>query len=101
MKTQIGLGVLSVPVVFGSLGIIPGVIILLVIAGITTWSGYIVGITKNRYPHVYGLDDVGQLMFGRIGREVLGLAFALCTWLLGGIILSPWQFANSSTSFHL
>ena len=94
MKTQIGLGVLSVPVVFGSMGIIPGVIILLAIAGITTWSGYIVGITKNRYPHVYGLDDIGQLMFGRIGREVLGLAFALCKWLLGRIRSRLWRFAN-------
>lgn len=80
MKTQIGLGVLSIPIVFGSLGIIPGVILLCTIAGITTWSGYIVGVTKNRYPHIYGLDDTGDLMFGRIGREVFGLAFVFCKW---------------------
>ena len=83
MKTQIGLGVLSIPIVFGSLGIVPGVVILCAIAGITTWSGYIVGVTKNRYPHIYGLDDTGDLMFGRIGREVFGLAFVLCKWATG------------------
>jgi amino acid permease len=37
MKTQIGLGVLSIPLVFDTLGMIPGIIILLAIASITTW----------------------------------------------------------------
>lgn len=37
MKTQIGLGVLSIPLVFDTLGMIPGIIILLAIAVITTW----------------------------------------------------------------
>lgn len=37
MKTQIGLGVLSIPLVFDTLGMIPGIIILLTIAIITTW----------------------------------------------------------------
>lgn len=37
MKTQIGLGVLSIPLVFDTLGMIPGIIVLLGIAIITTW----------------------------------------------------------------
>ena len=37
MKTQIGLGVLSIPLVFDTLGMIPGIIILVSIAIITTW----------------------------------------------------------------
>lgn len=37
MKTQIGLGVLSIPLVFDTLGMIPGIIVLLCIAAITTW----------------------------------------------------------------
>lgn len=37
MKTQIGLGVLSIPLVFDTLGMIPGIIVLLAIAFITTW----------------------------------------------------------------
>ncbi|KAJ3515165.1 hypothetical protein NM208_g14999 [Fusarium decemcellulare] len=77
MKTQIGLGVLSIPSVFDALGIIPGVILLCVIGGITTWSDYIVGIFKLRHPEVYGIDDVGRLIFGRIGREVMTVAFCL------------------------
>ncbi|KAL2680420.1 hypothetical protein Neosp_008021 [[Neocosmospora] mangrovei] len=75
MKTQIGLGVLSLPSVLDTLGLIPGVIILCVIAGITTWSDYMVGVFKRNHPDVYGVDDVGQLLFGRIGKELFAAAF--------------------------
>lgn len=40
MKSQIGLGVLSIPSVFHSLGLAPGIIILIVIAILTTWTDY-------------------------------------------------------------
>jgi hypothetical protein len=78
MKTQIGLGVLSIPAAFDTLGLIPGIIALVVIGVITLWSGYIVGAFKRRHPETYGIEDVGQKIFGRAGREVLGLGFALC-----------------------
>lgn len=78
MKTQIGLGVLSIPAVFDTLGIVPGVICLCAVSAITTWSDYIVGVFKLRHPEVYSIDDAGFLMFGRIGREFLGIAFCLC-----------------------
>ncbi|KAJ0379286.1 hypothetical protein COL26b_002455 [Colletotrichum chrysophilum] len=75
MKTQIGLGVLSFPAVFDTLGLIPGAIILCTVAGITTWSNYIVGVFKVNHRSVYGVDDAGQLMFGRIGKELFAVAF--------------------------
>lgn len=78
MKTQIGLGVLSMPLVFGTLGLIPGNILLLTIAGITTWSNYMIGVFKLRHPEVYGIDDVGRMFFGQIGCELFGAAYALC-----------------------
>lgn len=80
MKTQIGLGVLSIPMAFDSLGLVPGVIILLCIAVITTWSDYIIGAFKLNHPEVYGIDDAGALMFGRIGRGILSVAFCLCLY---------------------
>lgn len=78
MKTQIGLGVLSIPVAFDSLGIVPGVICLCAIAAITTWSDYIIGVFKLRHREVYGIDDVGELLLGPTGRILLGGAFVLC-----------------------
>lgn len=64
MKTQIGLGVLSIPAVFDVLGLILGVICLIIIAVMTTWSDHIVSIFKLNHPEVYGVDHVGQKLFG-------------------------------------
>lgn len=78
IKCQIGLGVLSIPKVFDTLGLVPGVIMLLVIAGMTTWANWIVGIFKLRHPEVYGIDDVGMMLFGRWGFEITGAGYVLC-----------------------
>lgn len=77
MKTQIGLGVLSMPSIFHTMGIVPGIILILLIAGITTWADWIVGVFKLRHPEVYGIDSIGRLFFGWIGYEVFGAAFCL------------------------
>lgn len=83
MKTQIGLGVLSIPLNFDVLGMIPGVICLLIIGGITTWSDYMVGAFKMNHGEVYGIDDVGQLIAGKPGRYVMAAVFVLCKHCLG------------------
>lgn len=80
MKTQFGMGVLSIPTTFNTLGMIPGVICLCSVGIITTWSNYIVGVFKRRHPEIYGIDDAGRMMFGVIGREILGIAFCLCKY---------------------
>jgi hypothetical protein len=80
MKTQIGLGLLAIPTVFDTLGMIPGVVCLCLIAGLNSWSNYRVGAFKLLHPEVYDIDDVGQIIFGRIGREVLAVAFCLCRY---------------------
>jgi len=42
-------------------------------------SDYVVGCFKLRHLEMYGIDDAGYIMFGRIGREVFAVAFLLCT----------------------
>ena len=78
MKTQFGLGVLSIPQILDSLGVVPGILCILAIAVITTWSNYVIGTFKLNHPEVYAIDDVGELLFGRIGREILGTAVCIC-----------------------
>ena len=81
MKTQIGLGILSVPGAFEGLGIITGVICLCAVSGITTWSACTIGTFKLRHREIYGIDDVGYLIFGQFGRAILSIAFCLCMLL--------------------
>ncbi|WWC94410.1 hypothetical protein V866_001252 [Kwoniella sp. B9012] len=89
MKTQVGLGVLGIPYVLQTLGLVPGIICLLAVATITTWSDYVVGAFKLNHPEVYGVDDVGFLLFrGALGREVIGAAFWLyMTFVTGSGLL--------------
>ncbi|KAK9421806.1 putative Amino acid transporter transmembrane domain-containing protein [Seiridium unicorne] len=100
MKNQIGLGVLSIPSTFDVLGLVPGVILLCVIAAITTWSDYIVGVFKLNHPGVYGIDDVGGLLFGRVGREVLGAAFCLYWMFVAGSAMLSISIALNAVSVH-
>ncbi|KAK2041704.1 transmembrane amino acid transporter [Colletotrichum somersetense] len=100
MKTQIGLGVLSIPSIFDTLGMVPGVVLLCVIGGITTWSDFMVGTFKLRHPQVYGIDDAGELMFGRAGREVLGAAFCLLFTFTSGSAMLSISIALNALSTH-
>ncbi|GJN93659.1 hypothetical protein Rhopal_006716-T1 [Rhodotorula paludigena] len=77
VKAQLGIGVLTIPSSFHSLGLIPGIIILLVIAVVTTWTDISLGIFKQRHPSVYSLSDCGRVAFGLPGSVL----FAACTWL--------------------
>ncbi|KAF5266330.1 hypothetical protein FOXYS1_2833 [Fusarium oxysporum] len=99
-KTQIGLGVLSIPQTFDALGLIPGIICLIVVSAITTWSDYMIGVFKRRHPQVYGIDDAGQLMFGRIGREVLATVFMLYWIFVAGSAMLGISIGLNSVSTH-
>lgn len=78
LKTQIGLGILSIPSVFNTLGIVPGSILLCVVASLAGWTSYMVGVFKLKHREVYGFDDAAGLMFGRVGREAYAFIFWLC-----------------------
>ncbi|KAL2826631.1 transmembrane amino acid transporter protein-domain-containing protein [Aspergillus cavernicola] len=75
MKTQIGLGVLSIPSVFHTLGLVPGVTLLCVVSGIAMWTSYIVGVFKLKHPQVYGIDDAYWIFVA--GSGILGISISL------------------------
>jgi amino acid permease len=78
VKTQIGLGVLSIPAAFDALGLIPGVLCLIAIGVTITWSNHVVGLFKRNHPEVYSIVDVGEKMGGKLGKEFMSVAFMLC-----------------------
>ncbi|BCS17303.1 uncharacterized protein APUU_10131S [Aspergillus puulaauensis] len=100
MKTQIGLGVLSMPLILGTLGIVPGNILIVTIAAITTWSSYMIGVFKIRHPEVYGIGDVGGMFFGRVGYELFGGAYALQFTFSAGSAMLSISIALNALSSH-
>ncbi|KAG4032316.1 hypothetical protein MFRU_007g02230 [Monilinia fructicola] len=75
LKTNLGLGVLSIPAIFDTLGMIPGVICIIAMAAITGWSQYMIGVFKRNHPEVYGIEDVAGMLWGSFAREFIGGAF--------------------------
>ncbi|CBF70332.1 hypothetical protein AN6027.2 [Aspergillus nidulans FGSC A4] len=65
------------PVCIDTLGLIPGLICMLTIAVITTWSDYMIGVFKLNHREVYSIADAVGLMFGRVGRLFFRGAFVL------------------------
>ncbi|KAF2166681.1 hypothetical protein M409DRAFT_23312 [Zasmidium cellare ATCC 36951] len=100
LKTQIGLGVLGIPLVFDTVGMVPGVICLCVIAIMTTWSDYIVGVFKINHPEVYGIDDVGGLIAGRPGYIIMGTVFCLFWIFVAGSAMVSISIALNALSLH-
>ncbi|EME77359.1 uncharacterized protein MYCFIDRAFT_42408 [Pseudocercospora fijiensis CIRAD86] len=100
MKTQVGLGVLGIPSALHTLGMIPGVVILLVVGSMTTWAGWMVGRFKLLHPDVYGIDDAGKLMYGRMGREILYWGFNIYFIFLSGSAMLGISIGFNSLSLH-
>lgn len=89
----ISLGILSLPSVLARVGFIPGIILILGLSVCATYSGYVLGQFKNRYPHVHTFADAGEILFkpigmGAIGREVFGIGQVIfLVFLMGSHIL--------------
>ncbi|KAJ5355334.1 uncharacterized protein N7496_012546 [Penicillium cataractarum] len=100
MKTQIGLGVLAIPSALDVLGMVPGIICMLVIACMTTWSGYMVGEFKIRHREVYSIDDAGGIIFGSPGRAILSTAFCLYYVFNSGSAILGLSIGMNAVSTH-
>ncbi|KZT09556.1 uncharacterized protein LAESUDRAFT_646364 [Laetiporus sulphureus 93-53] len=104
LAETVSLGILSVPSVFATLGMAAGVILVLGLGSIATASGYMIGAFKNRYPHVQNMADVGMVLAGPLGREVLGAAqiifmvFVCGSHVLTGLIAFDTITAGASCS---
>lgn len=78
----------------------PGIIILIVVAAITTWTGYVIGTFKLNHPSVYGIDDAGGIIFGPIGREFLATAFCLYWLFVSGSAMLGVSIGLNAVSSH-
>lgn len=80
----IALGSLSIPSAFATLGMVPGTIMCVGLGLVAIYTSYVVGQVKMRYPHVNHYSDAVELIWGRFGKELTGVMFALFLILLVG-----------------
>src|SRR5437667_6320210 len=51
-----------------------GISIIVGLGMAATYTGYVIGQFKARYPHVHSMADAGEVLLGAVGREVFGIA---------------------------
>ncbi|KAI4210886.1 MAG: hypothetical protein LQ351_006290 [Letrouitia transgressa] len=70
----ISLGILSLPSVLATVGMVPGLILILGLGVLAGYTGFVIGQFKLAHPHVHNMADAGEVMMGPWGRELFGLA---------------------------
>jgi amino acid permease len=75
----ISLGILSLPSVLAAIGLVGGLILVIGLGIIATYTGYIIGQFKLAYPYIHNMADAGEVLFtplgpraASIGREPFG-----------------------------
>ncbi|TXT10596.1 hypothetical protein VHUM_02101 [Vanrija humicola] len=99
-KANIGLGVLGVPFVFMTIGLVGGLILLIVMAVIVAYTASIIGPFKLNHPEMYSYSDAGYIVGGRWLREYFTVVFIVgMTFVCGGAIVSV-STALNALSMH-
>lgn len=80
----IALGCLSLPSTFATLGMVPGVLICVGMGFVAIYTSYVIGQVKIKFPQVAHYPDVGRLIMGRWGYEILNVMLSVQLILLIG-----------------
>lgn len=82
-----------------AIALISSAVVLIVGLGIlATYTGYVIGQFKLRYPHVHSMADAGEVMMGAFGRELLGTAqVVFLVFIMGSHILTFMVMMNTVT----
>lgn len=99
-KSQFGLGVIGLPGTFQVLGMFPGLLTLVVLCALSTWTGVVVGKFRLSHPQVHSIGDATYLMFGKFGCELMGVAFWLFYTLCYGASLLTVSIGFNAMTDH-
>ncbi len=82
-------GMLSLPSAFAVVGMVPGIIIVAFLGVFATYTSWLLVRFKLRHPEVHTMADAGFIMFGPVGREVMGFGtFAFAIFATGSQLLA-------------
>ncbi|CAF3488219.1 hypothetical protein FGSG_08055 [Fusarium graminearum PH-1] len=103
----VSLGILSLPSVLAAVGLVPGIILILVMGFLSTYSGLVLAEFREQYPFVQNFGDAVEVIgksigMGRVFQEVFGWAQVIFQVFVMGSHLLTWTIcintlSNSST----
>jgi hypothetical protein len=71
----ISLGILSLPSVLANVGLIPGVILLIGLGIMSSYSGYVMHQFRQVYPQIHSMADSIEVLFSLMGMKRFGREF--------------------------
>jgi amino acid permease len=103
----VSLGILSLPAVIATLGLAPGIVVLIFMGILATYSGLVMGEFRKQHPWVQSFGDAGEVMgrsigMGKFFQELFGWAQTIFQVFVMGSHLLTWTICmntltNSST----
>lgn len=81
LKTELGLGMVTIPLIFTELGLVGGILALTGVRAINFACGYMIGKFTINNNQVSGIGDVGRLVFkkyGTVGFWLVQTVFYAC-----------------------
>lgn len=96
----ISLGILSLPSTLAAVGLVPGIILIVGLGAVSTYTGYVFWQFKMRYPHVHNMADVGEIFLGPVGRELGGFLQNVYLVFIMGSHLLTWTIALNTITGH-
>lgn len=99
-KLQIGLGALSLPSTFHTLGFFPGIVCFVFLACMTTVAGYVSGNARQYYPQIHSIGDAAALILGEGARELIGAIYYIYLTLVAGAGLLTTSVGLNALSDH-
>ncbi|KAL1412336.1 hypothetical protein Q8F55_000080 [Vanrija albida] len=76
-KANLGVGVLAIPGVFHSVGLVPGYVLIVGLCAMMTFAVSYIGPFKRRHPECYSVADALYLVWGPIGRDIMAFQFCI------------------------
>ncbi|KAI0019772.1 transmembrane amino acid transporter protein-domain-containing protein [Xylariomycetidae sp. FL0641] len=97
----ISLGILSLPSVVAILGLVPGIILIVFLGILSTYSGLVMGEFKLAYPWVQNFGDAGEVFgrsigMGRAFQEFFGWAQTIFQIFVMGSHLLTWTICMNT-----
>lgn len=93
-------GVLTIPSAMFTLGAVPGAINVLGWQFLNTWCALVQGQFKTNHPSCHSIADMGQLVGGRIVKEITGILFLVAFVIVGASGMVGVSTALNALSNH-
>ncbi|KAH7399682.1 transmembrane amino acid transporter protein-domain-containing protein [Pyrenochaeta sp. MPI-SDFR-AT-0127] len=100
ITNQVGIGILSLPTAMQTLGLIPGIICIIGMGILVTYTAYVLLQFFRRYPTVLNCVDCFRIIGGTPLAMVVGIAFVLNLILTCSAAIITMSIALNSISEH-